>query len=266
MTGKRRRPVTVAAAITTMCILAMLAGCGSDNTPSTSDPEQTVDSVGLPFAESFEAGPEASVITTENSVFNVVENEPATFAISPTPIDGDFVGRYESAGDNIRTKVEFAADDGVPLLYERVYLQVESYPSAVMRFLTFETSPDVTPPGEDVLALRLDVDGLVEVYDGAEFVDSNSTSDPLPTGDWVRLEVMYDADQGEHGRSVLRVFAGGNVDGTEPDETVTVDHVASPTHAVTTAAFGVLNFVDVSYSLDAIEASSTDWVGPVTGD
>ena len=266
MSGVLRRRTSVVGSVMGLCLLGVLMGCGSDEPATTPIPDPTDSAVTLPFAESFDAGPEAAAITSENSVFNVVENEPATFEISPPPVDGGFVGRYESTGDNVRTKVEFTGEDGVSLLYERVYLWVESYPSEVMRFLTFETSPDVTPPGEDVLALRMDPDGLLEVYNGAEFIDSNSTSSPLPTGEWVRLEAMYDANQGEHGVSVLRLFSGDNVDGTEPDETVTVEHVASPTHAVTTAAFGVLNFVDVTYSLDAIEASDTDWVGPAAGE
>ena len=91
----------------------------------------------------------------------------------------------------------------------------------------------------------------------------NATEAPLPLGEWVRLEVSYDATEGEFGQSALRVFTGANVDGIAPDETLTVYHTAPPTHAVTTAAFGVLNFVDVDFSLDAIEASTTDWVGPV---
>ena len=263
MSWNSRRGTTLATAAVGLCLVVALAGCGSDEAPSAPQPEPTDESVGLPFAESFDDGAEGADVTSENSIFNVVENEPATFESSPDPVDGAFVGRYQSSGDNIRTKVEFADDDGVPALYERVYLWVESYPSAVMRFLTFETSPDVTPPGEDVLAVRMDAEGYLELYDGAEFEPDNATEAPLPLGEWVRLEVSYDATEGQHGQSTLRVFTGSNFGGAEPDQTVTVDHTSSPTHAVTTAAFGVLNFVDVDFSLDAIEASTTDWVGPV---
>ena len=43
--------------------------------------------------------------------------------------------------------------------------------------------------------------------------------------------------------------------GSQPVETVTVDHVDSPANPVTTAAFGVLNLVTVAFSIDAIERS-----------
>ena len=166
-------------------------------------------------------------------------------------------------------KVEFAIDGadpgGATQLYERVYLWVERYPSAVMRFLTFETSPEVTPPGEDVLALRMDARGHIEVYDGAEFEPENETTSEVPLGQWVRVEVMFDSTAGPHGQTQVRLFTGANVEGTDPDETVTIDHVASPGNPVTTAAFGVLNLVKVDYSLDAIEASTLTWVGSIDG-
>ena len=247
----------------------VLAGCGTGGGTTSPQPSESSMPPGFLFAESFDGGAVGEDITPADTIFNVIENQPATFEASPQPVDGSLVGRYESSGDNIRTKVEFAIDGtdpgGATQLYERVYLWVERYPSAVMRFLTFETSPEVTPPGEDVLALRMDARGHIEVYDGAEFEPENETTSEVPLGQWVRVEVMFDSTAGPHGQTQVRLFTGANVEGTEPDETVTIDHVASPGNPVTTAAFGVLNLVKVDYSLDAIEASTLTWVGPVDG-
>jgi hypothetical protein len=256
------RSVCAALALTTVVV-----GCGSGGETAGSRPEASPTPPGFLFAESFDGGSVGEDITPANTAFNVVENQPATFEASPPPVDGSLVGHYPSVGDNIRTKVEFAVegDDpaGAATLYERVYLWVDAYPGAVMRFLTLETSPEVTPPGEDVLALRMDARGHIEVYDGAEFEPENETVTEIPRGAWVRVEVMFDADAGPYGQTELRLFTGSNVDGIEPDETLTIDHVGSPSNPVTTAAFGVLNLVDVDFSLDAIEASTADWPGPV---
>jgi hypothetical protein len=238
--------------------VGLLAACSSgaeDENEVRSLPELT-------FTESFDAGPVGADVSTDNSMFNVIENSPATFETTPTPADGEFVGHYQADGDYIRTKNEFT-DEGVNEMYERVYLWVDSYPSAVMRFLTFETSPDAEPPGEDVLALRLDRRGYLGAYNGKRFTTVNVTDEPVPVGEWLRLEIGYDADEGPHGQTTVRMYTGDNVNGLLSDESLIVRHVATPTNPVTTAALGVLNAVTVDFSLDAIAGSSERWVGPV---
>lgn len=254
MTALKHRAAVVVAVVG---LVVAVAGCTSD------DGADSTSSVQLPFVESFESGSEGAAVTEDNSIFTVVLNDPATFEGLPSPVDGARVGRYVSSGQNIRTKVEFAGQSGVTRVYERLYLWIDEYPSAVLRFVTLETSPSVSPPGEDVLALRMDQGGRVTLYDGSAFDDANRSAEPLPRDEWIRLEVEYDADAGTHGRSVLRVFSGEGLQGADAASTLSVDHVASPSNPVTTAAFGVLNRVSVDYSIDAIEASSDGWVGPV---
>lgn len=256
MTGPPPRAVVGAVIVG---LVFAVTGCTSGGT------EDSPDSVGLPFAESFESGTAGEAVTEDNSIFTVVLNDPATFQATLDPVQGALVGHYASSGQNIRTKVEFAAPSGVARVYERLYLWIDEYPSAVMRFLTLETSPSVTPPGEDVLALRMDQAGRLTLYDGSTFDDANRSVEPLPRDEWIRLEVEYDAETGVHGRSVLRVFSGEELRSADPTYSLSVDHVASPSNPVTTAAFGVLNRVSVDYSIDAIEASADGWVGPGEG-
>lgn len=242
-----------------LTLLLLVAGCATDK----DDDGEGSASLDLPIVESFEGGSEGADVTPDNSVFNVVVNDPATFETNPAPIDGSFVGRYASTGQNIRTKVEFTDAKGATRIFERVYLWLDEYPSDEMRFLTFETSPSVSPPGQDVLALRMDEAGYVTLHDGSTFDEAQRSTSPLPLNEWIRLEVAFDQTLQPHGRSVLRVFSGAGLDGGQPVETVTVDHVDSPDNPVTTAALGVLNFVTVDFSLDAIEVSTDDWIGPV---
>jgi hypothetical protein len=247
------------AGVLALGLAVIVGGCTSDS----EDGSGGVTPLDLPVAESFEGGSEGDDVTTGNSIFNVVVNETATFATSPTPIDGSFVGRYATGGQYIRTKVEFTDSKGASRAFERVYLWIEQYPSDVMRFLTLETSPNVSPPGEDVLALRMDEAGYVTLHDGTRFDEAHRSVAPLPLHEWIRLEVALDETEGPHGRSVLHVFTGAELEGSQPTETVTVDHVDSPANPVTTAAFGVLNRVTVDFSIDAIEVATDDWIGPV---
>ncbi len=247
------------AGVLALGLAVVVGGCTSDS----EDGSGGVTPFDLPVTESFEGGSEGENVTTGNSIFNVVVNEPATFASTPLPIDGAFVGRYASSGQYIRTKVEFTDSRGTSRIFERVYLWIDQYPSDVMRFLTLETSPSVTPPGEDVLALRMDEAGYVTLHDGSRFDAAHQSAAPLPLQEWIRLEVAFDQSQQPHGRSVLRVFTGAGLAGSQPVETVTVDHVDSPANPVTTAAFGVLNLVTVDFSIDAIEVATDDWIGPV---
>jgi hypothetical protein len=249
----------VSAGVVALGLAVIVGACTSER----EDASGSATPLDLPVAESFEGGSEGENVTTGNSIFTVVVNEPATFGTSPAPIAGAFVGRYASSGQYIRTKVEFTDSKGASRAFERVYLWIEQYPSDVMRFLTLETSPSVTPPGEDVLALRMDEAGYVTLHDGSRFDEAHQSADPLPLQEWIRLEVAFDQTQQPHGRSVLRVFSGAELDGSQPTETVTVDHVDSPANPVTTAAFGVLNRVTVDFSIDAIEVATNDWIGPV---
>lgn len=247
------------AGVLTLGLVVLVAGCAPDKDDDGKSPAP----LGLPIAESFEEGSEGGDVTADNSIFTVVVNDRATFETNPAPVDGSFVGRYVSTGQNIRTKVEFTDSNGASRIFGHVYLWLDEYPSEAMRFLTLETSPSVSPPGQDVLALRMDEAGYVTLHDGSRFDEAHRSASPLLLKEWIRLEFAFDQTQQPHGRSVLRVFTGPALDGNQPVETVTVDHVDSPDNPVTTAAFGVLNLVTVDFSLDAIEVSTDDWIGPV---
>ena len=217
---------------------------------------------GILFSEDYEGGSNGASITTGNTGFDIVINDPATFT-DAYKMTGLLAGHYLATGVTIRTKNEFADASGLPLVFARGYYRFASYPSAVMRFATLETSPSSDPAGDDIVGLRMEANGRVRVKNGVAFDVSNQTADPIPLNEWVRMEFGWDESAGTYGTATLRIFKGANLHGLVPDVELAVPLIVAPTNPVTTLAVGVNNSVSVDYVLDSIEVNSVNWVGPI---
>jgi Domain of unknown function (DUF4082) len=146
---------------------------------------------------------------------------------------------------------------GPTTAYLRFYFRVETFPGSTARWIVFAD----TGAANALAAVLLRTDGKLELADTAFGVQATSTT-TLTTGQWYRIEVKLVSAGGTGGSLEVKLFIGGNVEGSTPDETISFTGQNTNGSGLQWlnigATAGVTNF---SMWVDSIELNDTGYPG-----
>ncbi|HUS26689.1 MAG TPA: DUF4082 domain-containing protein [Nevskiaceae bacterium] len=141
--------------------------------------------------------------------------------------------------------------------YARFYFKLNALPATSAQWVVFQDSG-----GTNLIArINLRTDGKIELTDSGGTVRATSTT-TLATGAWYRLEAKIFSNSST-GTFDVRLFTGGNVEGTTADETVSFSGQNTHGNAVRRAHVGAFNTVStLAMWIDSIEYNDTGYPGP----
>jgi hypothetical protein len=145
---------------------------------------------------------------------------------------------------------------GATTAYARFYFRIESLPGNDARWIMFADSG-----GANVLgAVMLRTDGKFDLANTNLAVQATSTT-TLTAGQWYRIEAKL-VSHATAGSLEVKLFAGANVEGTVPDETVAFTNQNTNGNAMQFFNVGSTNGVtNFSMWVDAVELNSTGYPG-----
>ena len=141
-------------------------------------------------------------------------------------------------------------------VYMRFYFRLESLPSVVHRWITVGSAIGTNYLG----GLLLKADGTFDLSDAN--VTGKATSQPLSLNQWYRLEMQL-VSNATTGSMTVKLFTGGNLEGTVPDQTISYTNQNTNGAPAQWFNFGGSNSSGTfGMWLDSIEVNDLGYPGP----
>lgn len=213
---------------------------GSNGTPSD-------------FLENFSSFGNGTTITTANTGFDNIACGSGTFTSSTaTPQLHGTYGRFATSASAIcSAQVDYSSTNS---RYYRFYMRTSAIPAANETVMNLRGAAGVTVAG-----IRQQSDGTIHIRDGTVGVATSSFV--VVPGEWIRLELHYNASASTQ---TLRIFSGGNIEGSIPTETLTGSATNGATEDFNIGI--VTSQASLNFDIDDVETSTTGWLGPAGSD
>lgn len=200
------------------------------------------------FSETLEGGSNGATITTGNTNFGSVFGTAPTFS-SVQAKYGTLSANFSATAG---TSTAYSAFTATASAWWMSYFYVPSNPTAAT-YIGFSRNGS-TKIGD----LRIDTAGTITMRDNNSAVYTSPVS--IPLGSWFRLEWAVLAGAGTQ---QLRMFLGGNVDGTNADQDSGVKTATGTAQSlVSTFINGISVSATFQFYADNIFVDNATWVGP----
>lgn len=199
------------------------------------------------FSETFNSLGNGVAISTSNSNFTTVQGTRTM--VGDTSMSKSGAGSLSVSGTG--TTSLFHDFTGVTTHYRRLYLYLKSAPGASTPMFAYQTAANA-----DVLDVRITTARLLQGRNSS-LVAQQTTSTAIPLNEWCRIELAAVS-----GTATLRLFTSTAVDAAVGSYTEQISWSYATTTIGETAIGGTVSTA-LSYNLDEVAASDTDWVGPL---
>lgn len=202
------------------------------------------------FTEKFESGTAGASLSAANTSYNSIAGTAAGPTFVSSPSRSGFAAKFILASNTSSLRQDIGvAGTGVALRVYRRYWYIDALTAIVY-------IGQANLGGTALAKIRLNASGSITIMNGNTAVGTSTLT--IATGAWFRVEYKIDVAATTQ---TCQIFAGANVEGTTPDETISgsytggnFDRYNDGPVIATTSAFNLY--------LDDVADDSTTYPGP----
>lgn len=198
------------------------------------------------LVEDFESGTSGAALDAANTSFTDFFGDTAEFT-DVQAVDGVLAADFSAAGSPCDAAATFV---NTGLYFRRFYFWIGNIPGSNSFIHTLNLS------GANRGDMRIEPDGHLSIRNG--YVKVWTSAQPLTVDAWNRVELKWDSTGQVQ---ACRLFAGGNLHGTIPDDDS--GDVAFDTGTFDTGRVGNTTANTLTLYVDAVADDDADWVGPL---